>query len=690
MERPGVSVVVPFYGGVDEAGDVVARLRRIARRAGDELIVADNTGRGVVAEAIAAAGAEGEVTAADAPLHPSSFYARNVGAEVASNDWILFIDADCVPPPGVIDAYFSGPVPDDWGAIAGEVRPTAPRGNLIVRYQRSRRHLSQDVLMEHPHRPMVVTANLLVRRAAWRDLGGFHEWLRSGGDPDFAWRLPDHGWQVGYRAEAWVEHEFTDSVRALARRFARYGAGVAWARRRFPEYPGLDLAGQLPRAVAGAVAWPLLGRPERGAFKALDGVVLVAGAVGWFMGNVSAGGPTNAAPPAGEPTRFVALVDVYPELSETFIHGELMRLMRAGHGVRVEAGARAPRPAWLDVRGLPVNVWEDDGVARKALDLAWLVTRHPLACARDLWAGRRWRRSEWVWPLRSLAPVARRLERSGERHVHAYFLSGAALNAMRLSRLLGITHSVTAYAYEVWRLPRNLPDKLGEAAFVATVSEEGVDEFAKIVPHQADRIHLVGMGVDAARFTRSRPYPGGRRVLAVGRLVEKKGFDDLVAACATLNGALDELVILGDGPLRAALEARAGGSVRFLGARPHEEIATWLEQADVVAVPCVVAADGDRDSLPNVVAEALAMEVPVVTTDVGGMSELVRPGWGRIVPERDPQALAAALTELLTLPAAERARMGREGREFILSVRGAETEASKLARLVAAAKSGNR
>jgi glycosyltransferase involved in cell wall biosynthesis len=160
--------------------------------------------------------------------------------------------------------------------------------------------------------------------------------------------------------------------------------------------------------------------------------------------------------------------------------------------------------------------------------------------------------------------------------------------------------------------------------------------------------------VDAGRFVRARPHPGGRTVLALGRLVEKKGFAHLVhatALLARLDAAPERVVIAGDGPLRAELEELASelgvaGIVELPGALAHDAVAELMERADVFAMPSVVAANGDRDSMPNVVYEALAMELPVVASDMVGLSEVVRPGWGRLVPPGDHVALARALREL--------------------------------------------
>lgn len=375
--------------------------------------------------------------------------------------------------------------------------------------------------------------------------------------------------------------------------------------------------------------------------------------------------------------RLVYLLNHFPELSETFVVEEIQALRRLGHEVRVETGVLAARPAPVPDPP-PVTVLADDGLARRLVDLAWLAVRSPRGVVADLRSRRRWSREEAVHPLRVLAPAARRLDRAGERHVHVHFGDVAALDALRLHRLTGVGYSVTAHAFEIYRSPTNLEEKLTGAAVAFGVCGPAVDELRRRAPRA--RIELQAMGVDPARFRRSRPQPGGRHVIAVGRLVEKKGFVHLIEAAA--DARLDRLTLVGDGPERAALELRAqelGVLVEFAGARDPAEVPGLLEDADVLAVPSVVAADGDRDALPVVVQEALAMELPVVVSDVMGLPEVVQDTWGRVVPAGDSAALAAALADVLDRPPPERADMGRAGRAFVLTERSVDAWAERLA-----------
>lgn len=391
------------------------------------------------------------------------------------------------------------------------------------------------------------------------------------------------------------------------------------------------------------------------------------------------------------PPRILVLTDLFPELSETFIVTEARALQTVGCELRIEASSRSSRPNPEGERGLQVAYLEDDSKGRRLLDLAWLAVRHPAGCMRDLASRLRWRREEDVRSLAALAPRARRLARSGERHIHVHFAGNAALDALRLSRLMAVPYSVTAHAYDIFKDPRNLREKLECAAFVTTGCRYNVDYLRGLVgAEHRERIHEVVMGVDAERFRRRTPHSDSTRVVGIGRLVEKKGFADLVEATALLagDGQLESVTIVGEGPLYKELRERArslGVDVNLVGARHPDEVRSLLEEAVLLTMPCVVASDGDRDSMPVVVKEALAMEIPVVATDEVGLPEVIRPEWGRLVPPRDPSALAAAIAELLALPREDRERMGQAGRRWIVEHCSAEREAEKLARLIASA-----
>lgn len=381
--------------------------------------------------------------------------------------------------------------------------------------------------------------------------------------------------------------------------------------------------------------------------------------------------------------RLVFVLDQWPELSETFVVNELQTLRRMGHRVRVHSRQAAGRPNPEAPGDVDVRMSADDGPLRQARALGWLAARRPRACALDIWRRRRWRREEWVRPLRALAPEARRIVRRRDEHLHAHFAGGAALDALRLSALTGVPFSLTAHAYDIFLAPRNLRTKLEAAEAVFTGCEYNVDYLRTVAP--AARVHKVIMGVDTEAFRRSTPLPGGRTILAIGRLVEKKGFHVLIDAAARVGDV--RLRIIGEGPMRRELlrrAAAAGVEVELLGACTPAQVSLALEEADVLAMPCIVARDGDRDSMPVVVKEAMAMEVLIVASDEVGLPECVLKPWGRLAAPGDAGALAAALTAALACPTGERAQAGSLARDWVGVHANVDIETARMSAVIEA------
>jgi glycosyltransferase involved in cell wall biosynthesis len=226
--------------------------------------------------------------------------------------------------------------------------------------------------------------------------------------------------------------------------------------------------------------------------------------------------------------------------------------------------------------------------------------------------------------------------------------------------LTGVPFSVTAHAKDIYRADVDRA-VFAEVASAAAALITVCDANRRFLEHElllepaAVRVERIYNGLPPEVFD----MQGGSRdrdlVLAVGRLVEKKGFDVLLRACRTLRdqGRRISCVIIGDGEDRDALmalhaELALGDSVRFIGARPRDEVLRWMARAHLVAAHCLQAADGNRDALPTVIIEALALGVPVVTTAVGGIAEIVDDGMeGWIVPSGDPQALADTVARVL-------------------------------------------
>lgn len=381
-------------------------------------------------------------------------------------------------------------------------------------------------------------------------------------------------------------------------------------------------------------------------------------------------------PARREPQRVVMLVKRFPRLSETFILNEFLELRGRGLPVELfaimdpnegtsqpEALALVPEVTYLQ----PGRLWAElPAVLRTARHhpwgtlraAAWTVTRHSLPSARNL--------------LHALVLVDR-LASGPPAHLHAHFLQSPAALAFIAAKISGQRYSLTGHAKDIYTtLPENLRMRCDRARFVTTCTEANRVHLVTEVGLAPEQVHVCRHGIDLARFTIASRTPHPGRIVSVGRLVPKKGFDTLVRACGELNrrGIAFELVVLGGGELHQELltlahEQGISDRVSLLGSRPQREVVEQLAEAEVFALSPMVLPDGDRDGIPNVLLEAMAVGVPVVATAVSGIPEVVTDGTtGRLVPSQRPDLLADALAELLTDSGA-RTRIGEAGRRHV-------------------------
>ena len=370
----------------------------------------------------------------------------------------------------------------------------------------------------------------------------------------------------------------------------------------------------------------------------------------------------------------------YPRLSETFVAQEIRGLEKAGLRIRIVAlrhpTDRKTHPIVAEIRApvsyLPEYLYREPGRVlagwRRARRLpgyraalrAWLsdLRRDPTP--------NRGRRFGQALVLAAELPA-------GIARLHAHFLHTPASVARYAALMTGLPWSVSAHAKDIWTTPDwEKREKLAACDWLVTCTAAGAAHLAGLAADPA-KVTLLHHGLDLSRFPApvgERPPRDGRPgsepavILAIGRAVEKKGLDDLLAALARLPRDLAwRLVHIGGGPLLPALKAQAealglAGGIDWRGAQSQTEVLAALRAADLFAMASRTARDGDRDGLPNVLMEAASQRLAIVATRAGAIAELIEDGeTGLLTPAGDPPALAAAIGRLIADPAL-RARLG--------------------------------
>jgi glycosyltransferase involved in cell wall biosynthesis len=399
----------------------------------------------------------------------------------------------------------------------------------------------------------------------------------------------------------------------------------------------------------------------------------------------------------------------YPRLSETFIAQELLALERRGLPLALYS-LRHP----TEVRRHPIH----DAIAAPVRYLPEYLHHEPRRVFRA------WRRARRLPGYRAArAAFWRDLKRDRSRsrvrrfgqalvlaaemplevtHLHAHFLHTPASVARYAATMRASTWSCSAHAKDIWTTPDwEKREKLADGAWTATCTRANAEHLRAVGGPDA-RVELVYHGLDTTRFgaaaaAPARPVRDGRdeaqpvEILAVGRAVDKKGFDDLLEALAQLDGSLAwRFTHIGDGPLAPALARLArrlgiDARVRWLGPRAHDDVLAAYREADLFVLPCRISDDGDRDGLPNVLLEAQSQGLACVSTPVSGIPELIDDGvTGLLTPPRDAGRLAGTIARLVADPAL-RARLGDAGRARVLADFSLDAGADRLAQRLAAA-----
>lgn len=383
----------------------------------------------------------------------------------------------------------------------------------------------------------------------------------------------------------------------------------------------------------------------------------------------------------------------FPIRNESFIRRELEAFASQGRDGMVLALGRGDGTA-----GHEWPVCYAPGLLAPGLWAAqvWWLCRRPwayLAVLCHVWAGCVLRPRVLLPALRhfaSAAYFARVMHRRGVGRIHSHFAYVPGVVGLVAGRLARVPFSFTAHAWDIYAEPTMLRECLLAADRVTTCTRRNVAELHRLAPTCQAKVHLCYHGVPLDRFRFRKALTRDPAVLlCLGRLVAKKGHRNLLGACETLKrrGVAFQCRIVGDGPLRGRLErlvARRGlgREVVFVGYQPESAVIHEMREASVLVCPSVIAADGDRDGIPNVIIEALACGVPVVASRVSGIPEAVEDRvTGLLVEPGDAASLAEAIEDTLRQPdpAAARAEEGRRRAEQQFCV---ERNAARLAALI--------
>ena len=368
---------------------------------------------------------------------------------------------------------------------------------------------------------------------------------------------------------------------------------------------------------------------------------------------------------------FAYLFARFPSLTQTFCFREVEEMRRQ----------MGPLPIWslrypkdlstdcpADLATCVQYVPERSELKRQIGSVRRMMGRFPLSV---IWRIKRWGQRSGMYRLYEAAWLGRELKAQGVTHIHTHFAGTGARTAWWIRQLYGITYSFTGHANDMF-CPNDDPIRLAtlvaDASFVVTVSDFSKNWLSEQFPESSQKLHRVYNGMEISQGFEAKNKSDTPLILSVGRAIEKKGFADLIDACAELNrqGLAFRCQIIGGGPLEPRLRAQIqalglSSKVELLGAMPLVAVRQKLQDANLFALPCVAESDGGMDNLPTVILEAMDAGLPVVSTGLAAVPEMVKDGTtGFLVPENDPQALAVALTRLLRDSELARA-MGQAG-----------------------------
>ena len=371
------------------------------------------------------------------------------------------------------------------------------------------------------------------------------------------------------------------------------------------------------------------------------------------------------------PHSFAYLYERFPSFVQTFVHREAVEMLRQGMSPWLVSIRRPDDPGDVAEQiDAEIFYLPEAEAMRAEIDAQIAEQRVPSNVRR---AVAEWRKKPDSNRVFEAAWLGSRLREKEIGHVHAHFGGMAARTAWMLKKLYGFSYSFTGHANDIFcenDFPVTNEMLVRGAKLVVTETDFARRWMEEKYPFARGRIVRVFNGVETNGFAPRAPTGALPRIVSVGRSVEKKGFADLIEACRILRdrGRTFECAIVGGGPLDTILQTRIdranlGNLVRLLGPRPQGEVRELLASSHVFALASVPESGGGSDNLPTVIVEAMLAGMPVVSTRIAGIPEMIADGEnGFLVSPKDPAALAAAIEKLLADPVLA-TRLGARGRE---------------------------
>ena len=366
------------------------------------------------------------------------------------------------------------------------------------------------------------------------------------------------------------------------------------------------------------------------------------------------------------------VINVFPKLSESFILNEIVELLKNGHDIQIYSLIKPTE----DVKHEEVEKYH---ILEKTYYFSFkhllktnfikLLKYFLYGVIQDLSESSKYNLKRNL----KMAYFATVMKENGVEFIHTHFASMGNI-ARRLGKMLGLQYTFTAHAFEIFINPniKMLKQNIDDAAIVFTPSKYNKQYLIDLTNCEEKKIEIIHATIDPAKFSRTKKSDK-KQIIMAARLVEKKGMEYMIKAMKDITRRYPDAIlkIIGDGPLLNELIQlvrinNLENNVKFLGSISDEEYFNELESSIIAALPCIISENGDRDVCPLTLQEAMSMEVPVISTNVHSIPELIDDGiTGKLVPPKNEKALADAVIELIG-DAGLRYRMGENGRKKIM------------------------